>query len=106
MVNSSSAARDEISEEPRSDQEASQSMTVRQAGSRGGRRTLQLHGAEFFRIIGRKGGQRTAELYGDLLKAYGQRGGRPKRPALGNVGEGETVCERGLSSPRQVAKYP
>jgi len=63
-------------------------LTVRQAGARGGSRTLERHGREHFQAIGRKGGRRTAELYRDLLSEFGKRGGRPRRPALdGYMGE-------------------
>jgi general stress protein YciG len=57
-------------------------LTVKQAGARGGSRTLERHGREHFQIIGRKGGRRTAELYRELLSDFGKRGGRPRRPAL------------------------
>jgi general stress protein YciG len=57
-------------------------ITVRQAGRRGGTRTLERHGREHFQAIGRKGGNRTAELYRDLLSEFGKRGGRPRRPTL------------------------
>jgi len=57
-------------------------ITVAEAGRRGGRSTLEHHGAEFFREIGRKGGQRTAQLYIELLSEFGKKGGRPRRPAL------------------------
>lgn len=68
--------------------EASSEVTVRQAGARGGCRTLELHGREFFSAIGRKGGQRTAKLYRELLSEFGRKGGRPRRPALDeSVGE-------------------
>lgn len=63
-------------------------ITVAEAGRRGGQSTLEHRGTEFYREIGRKGGKRTAELYGDLLKDFGRRGGRPRRPVLGkNMGE-------------------
>jgi general stress protein YciG len=57
-------------------------LTVKQAGQRGGSRTLERHGREHFQVIGRKGGKRTAELYRELLSDFGKRGGRPRRPAL------------------------
>jgi hypothetical protein len=64
-------------------------ITAAEAGRRGGRSTLEHHGAEFFRQIGRKGGQRTKELYGELLSEFGKKGGRPRRPALDqSMGEG------------------
>lgn len=69
--------------------EASPRITVREAGARGGRATLESQGIGFFKKIGKKGGQRTAELYADLLKEFAKRGGRPKRPALNKPGGGE-----------------
>ena len=66
----------------------SQQITVREAGARGGRATLESQGVDFFKRIGKRGGQRTKELYGELLSEFGKRGGRPKRPAL-NESAGE-----------------
>ena len=57
-------------------------ISVREAGRRGGQATLRNQGNEFFRKIGKKGGKRTAELYRDLLGEFGEKGGRPRRPAL------------------------
>jgi len=62
-------------------------ITVREAGARGGRATLESQGTEFFKRIGKKGGQRTKELYGELFKEFGRRGGRPRRPSLEDMGE-------------------
>ena len=65
-------------------------ISVREAGARGGRSTLQRRGTKFFREIGRRGGRRTAELYHDLLKEFGKKGGRPRRPALHeSAGDGD-----------------
>jgi len=61
---------------------SNEEITVSDAGRRGGRATLENQGTDFFRKIGRKGGRRTAELYADLLKEFGRRGGRPRRPTL------------------------
>ena len=64
------------------------SMTVAEAGKRGGEVTLRKRGTGFFSQIGRKGGRRTATLYGHLLGEWGSRGGRPRRPSLrDSVGE-------------------
>lgn len=57
-------------------------LTVKQAGAKGGRTTLERHGREFYREIGKKGGKQTATLYKDLLSEFGRRGGRPRRPSL------------------------
>ena len=62
-------------------------ITVQEAGRRGGESTFQRRGTDFFRKIGRKGGQRTAELYKELLKEFGKKGGRPRRPSLTDAGQ-------------------
>lgn len=38
------------------------SMTVREAGRKGGATTSERHGHEFYEEIGRRGGQRVKEL--------------------------------------------
>jgi len=38
------------------------SMTVKEAGRKGGKRTAETHGKEFYEEIGHKGGQRVKEL--------------------------------------------
>jgi general stress protein YciG len=70
-------------------QDASKSITVREAGRRGGQTTLKNQGNDFFRRIGKKGGKRTAELYRDLLSEFGKKGGRPRRPTLSEYMEEE-----------------
>ncbi len=62
--------------------EVSSAISVKEAGRRGGHATLDRQGVGFFRKIGKKGGQRTRELYGELLKDFGKKGGRPRRPTL------------------------
>lgn len=37
-------------------------MSVREAGQKGGRRTSETHGREFYESIGKKGGDRVSEL--------------------------------------------
>ncbi|OQA04418.1 MAG: Glucose starvation-inducible protein B [bacterium ADurb.Bin400] len=37
-------------------------MTVEEAGRKGGRRTSETHGHEFYEEIGQKGGQRVRDL--------------------------------------------
>lgn len=46
----------------RSHKESTGSMTVQEAGRRGGQRTSQTHGREFYEEIGHKGGQKVKEL--------------------------------------------
>jgi general stress protein YciG len=57
-------------------------ITVAEAGRRGGSITRDRYGRDFYQKIGAEGGRRTAELYADLLKEFGKRGGRPRRPTL------------------------
>ena len=57
-------------------------ISAREAGRRGGNSTLQNQGREFFSRIGKKGGKKTSKLYRNMLKEFGKKGGRPKRPSL------------------------
>lgn len=56
-------------------------ITVSEAGRRGGERTSETHGHEFYEEIGkkggRKGGETTAGRYGhEFYEKIGQKGGR------------------------------
>lgn len=44
------------------EEKAQGSMTVKDAGRKGGKRTAETHGKEFYEEIGHKGGQRVKEL--------------------------------------------
>jgi len=44
-------------------------MTVQEAGKKGGMKTAETHGREFYEEIGRKGGQRVKELIKEGKKA-------------------------------------
>lgn len=57
-------------------------ITVREAGAKGGGRTRDLYGSGHFRDIGKMGGQQTVQRHRALLKEFGKRGGRPRRPSL------------------------
>lgn len=57
-------------------------VSVRDAGRRGGRATLEKYGRDYFKIIGRRGGQKTKELYRDLFRKNGRKGGRPQKPEI------------------------
>jgi general stress protein YciG len=46
----------------RSDGKKSGSMSVREAGRKGGEVTSARHGAQFYEEIGRKGGQKVKQL--------------------------------------------
>lgn len=51
-------------------------MTVAEAGRKGGKTTSERRGRDFYREIGRKGGTATAEAYGhEHFVAIGTKGG-------------------------------
>jgi uncharacterized protein len=47
-------------------------MTVQEAGRKGGLKTAETHGKEFYEEIGHKGGQRVKELIEEGKKAKAQ----------------------------------
>lgn len=52
-------------------------MTVAEAGKRGGRRTAETHGHEFYEEIGKKGGETTSGKYGPTFyEKIGHKGGQ------------------------------
>jgi len=56
-------------------------MTVSEAGRRGGQRTSETHGHEFYEKIGKRGGQKggetTAHKYGhEFYEEIGHKGGQ------------------------------
>jgi uncharacterized protein len=46
-------------------------MSVQEAGRRGGERTSQTHGRDFYEEIGRKGGQKVRELIEEGKRSKG-----------------------------------
>lgn len=67
------------------DKEKKGDMTVSAAGHKGGERTAETHGHEFFEDIGRKGGKRTAETHGhDFYEEIGHKGGEVGGPKGGH----------------------
>ncbi len=55
--------------EERMRKEGKGGMTVAEAGHKGGEKTAQTHGKEFYEEIGHKGGQRVKELIAEGKKA-------------------------------------
>jgi len=53
----------------RSGKEEKGKMTVQEAGKKGGMKTAQTHGREFYEEIGHKGGQKVKELIEEGKKA-------------------------------------
>ena len=55
------------------------SITVAEAGRRGGLKTAENHGKEFYEAIGRKGGERVAAERGpEFYSEIGSKGGSNK----------------------------
>ena len=52
-------------------------MSVSQAGQKGGKRTAETHGHQFYEDIGRKGGTKVRESYGhEFYEEIGHKGGQ------------------------------
>jgi general stress protein YciG len=71
-------------------------MTVSEAGRRGGEKTSETHGHEFYEEIGKKGGQKggetTAEKYGTpFYEEIGHKGGQRVKELIeeGKKAEGQ-----------------
>src|SRR5262245_42983215 len=59
------------------DRGAAKKMTVEEAGRRGGARTAETHGRQFYQEIGRKGGEaRRGKLGSEGYRELGRKGGR------------------------------
>jgi general stress protein YciG len=58
------------------------SVSVNQAGRRGGLVVLNKYGKEFYAEIGRKGQRSLREKHPNKASEWGKRGGRPKKLPL------------------------
>ena len=58
------------------------SITVIEAGRKGGLTVLHKKGRQFFSEIGRKGQQAMRAKYPSMASAWGKLGGRPKKSTL------------------------
>jgi general stress protein YciG len=65
-----------VEERKKSGRERKGTMTVQEAGRKGGLRTAQTHGKDFYEEIGHKGGQRVKELIEEGKRAKGLASGR------------------------------
>ncbi len=68
--------------EERMRKEAKGEMTVSEAGHKGGQKTAETHGHEFYEEIGHKGGQRERELVEEGKEA--ERAGAKRRTSESN----------------------
>jgi general stress protein YciG len=63
------------------------SITVSEAGRRGGLKTLRERGRGYYSQIGKKGQENLRQKYPDMAKEWGKLGGRPKKPNLNDMGK-------------------
>lgn len=67
-------------------------LTVSEAGARGGTATVLKHGIEHLQRIGKIGGQSTVRLYGaEQMRRWGRLGGRPVKRRLVSMEGEETI---------------
>ena len=74
-------------------------LTVVQAGRKGGRSTLRKKGRDFYVHIGKMGQLAMRKKYPNMARNWGKLGGRPKKPTLAEImGEtGQIIIGGGLS---------
>lgn len=63
------------------------SITVAEAGRRGGLSVLRKRGREFYAQIGRKGQKTMRSKYPNMAPIWGRQGGRPKKNSLDDMGK-------------------
>jgi len=61
------------------------SITVNEAGRRGGLTVFRHRGRQFFTEIGKKGQRAMRARYPNMASRWGKLGGRPKKPKLEEV---------------------
>jgi len=76
-------------------------VTVQEAGRIGGLRVLRSRGRVHFAAIGRKGQQAMRRKYPGMAAEWGRKGGRPRKPTLGEIMGG-----RGKDTTKEVADPP
>lgn len=61
-------------------------ISCKEAGRRGGRRTVEKYGLDHYRRIGARGGQTTKERWGAMMSEWAKAGGgRPRGVTLGDT---------------------
>ena len=63
------------------------SITVNEAGRRGGLTVLARYGCKHFSKIGKQGQKTLRDKYPDMASIWGKQGGRPKKLNLGDMGD-------------------
>ena len=75
------------------------SITVAEAGSRGGLSVLRKHGRGFYAQIGRKGQAAMRQKHPNMAQEWGKRGGRPKKSCRGDGEVGKFAMKGGWDPP-------
>lgn len=76
------------------------SITVNEAGRKGGLTVLRNRGRTFFVEIGSKGQAATRQKYPGMARKWGRMGGRPKKPPLEECGgDRESQLQKGGKGP-------
>lgn len=63
------------------------SITVAEAGRKGGLTVLRKPGREFYVGIGQKGQKSMRRKYPNMAREWGRLGGRPKKNSLDDMGK-------------------
>jgi len=79
------------------------SITVSEAGRRGGLIVLARYGRKHFSIIGTKGQKALRKRHPGMAIVWGAQGGRPRKPNLDNMGGQDKNNRRGGCG---FASYP
>jgi len=61
------------------------SVTVTEAGRRGGLNLFQTRGRDYLAAIGKKGQEALRRKYPGMASVWGRTGGRPKKPTLDEI---------------------
>ena len=70
------------------------SITVSEAGRKGGLKVLRKRGKEYFSQIGRKGQAAMRRKHPGMASYWGKQGGRPRKPTLAEIaGENGQIYE-------------
>lgn len=78
---------------------AGMSISLREAGRKGGLTVLRKRGRAFFVEIGQKGQLAMQAKYPGMASQWGKLGGRPKKPCLKEMGGGSKPKRKEASNP-------
>ena len=79
--------------------EATEVISVREAGRMGGLAVLRARGRGYFVELGRKGQRAMRLRYPGMAVEWGKLGGRPRKPKLEDIGEEAKISKGGRMGP-------